>query len=302
MSDNLPDSILNVKKLMERKASGDMEPLMKAYKDSLDRVQGQLSQITSRYTEGGELSISDAQRYSALQDLEEQIAEQTNQLGELDVEISERTLKRSYSEGYYRTAYHLERGMSGGGSFGLLRPEMVEQAVNMPIEGKMFSDRIWDNKDKLIERTRGLLERSMVDGADPAKLARELTKQFNTSAYESARLVQNEVARCTREAADSMYKNSNVVNELMFDSTLDSDTSDTCRELDGTRYSIDEIDTKPQIPSDTHVGCRSDYIPVVDGWEPTTKRDNESGETIDYESYPKWKESKGISDEVDDDE
>lgn len=283
--------VQRLRKLIERQASGGMKPLLGAYRNSQKRIEGDLARLTSKFIVDGQLKISDQQRYSILINLNRQITEQAQSLGAVELKETTDILKNAYQESYYRTAYTLDRGLAQPVSFSLLRPEFVEAAVNMPIDGKMFSSRIWTNKDKLVIRARDILERNMIDGTDPKKLARELKNQFGVSAYESTRLVQNEVARCTRQAQDAIYEESGVVAELMFDATLDNDTSDICEELDGKRFSID---SKPEIPDDTHVGCRSDYIPVVEGWEPTRKMDNEAKEHIDYASYPKWKESQGI--------
>ncbi|PIC72422.1 minor capsid protein [Sporosarcina sp. P17b] len=283
--------VQRIRKLIERQASKDLKPLLTAYRQSQNRLDGELARLTSKYIEDGVLKISDQQKYSVLINLNRQIVEQAQSLGAVELTETTTILKDAYQESYYRTAYNLDRGLSQTVSFSLLRPEFVSAAVNMPIEGKMFSDRIWDNKEKLVARTRELLERNMIDGTDPKKLARELKNQFGVSAYESTRLVQNEVARCTRQAQDEIYEESGVVDEVMFDATLDNDTSDICEELDGKTF---PIDNKPEIPGDTHVGCRSDYIPAVEGWSPTRKFDNEAKKDIDYTSYTKWKESQGI--------
>lgn len=285
------NEVQRIRKLIERQASKDLKPLLTAYRQSQNRLDGELARLTSKYIEDGVLKISDQQKYSVLVNLNRQIVEQAQALGAVELTETTTILKDAYQESYYRTAYNLDRGLAQPVSFSLLRPEFVSAVVNMPIEGKMFSDRIWDNKEKLVARTRDLLERNMIDGTDPKKLAREFKNQFGVSAYESTRLVQNEVARCTRQAQDEIYEESGVVNEVMFDATLDNDTSDICEELDGKTF---PIDAKPEIPGDTHVGCRSDYIPVVEGWSPTRKFDNEAKKDIDYTSYPKWKESQGI--------
>ncbi|MBM7631109.1 minor capsid protein [Geomicrobium sediminis] len=251
-----------------------------------------MARLTAEYIRDGTLSMSSQQRYQVLAQLDQQIVDQARQLGAVDLEHTTNILKESYQQSYYRTAYTLDRGLQQPVSFSLLRPEFVEASVNMPLAGERFSDRIWHNKEKLVARTRSLVQRSMIDGADPVKLARELKREFGTSAYESTRLVRNEVARCTRMAQDQIYSDSQVVSEVMFDATLDGLTSEICKDLDGERYPIDQ---KPEIPDDTHVGCRSDYIPVVDGWEPSQKFDNEEKQLIDYSSYPKWAESQGIT-------
>jgi len=169
---------------------------------------------------------------------------------------------------------------------------MVEAAVNVPIEGKMFSDRIWKNKELLVNRVRSSVERGIIQGTSIDKLARDISKNFGSSAYASRRLISNEVARCVGNAQDEIYKESGVVKEVLFDATLDDKTSDICQNLDGKRFPLND---HPMIPEDTHVGCRSAIIPIVKGWQPTKKRENQGDKPIiDYTSYDTWAKSKGI--------
>lgn len=289
MSKEFQNDILKIKQLMERKASRDMQPMLRAYRDSLTRIQGEMTTLTAKYTVDGQLKISDAQRYSILRSMEQQIIQQAKQLGNLELQSTTNILKDVYSESYYRSMYQLEKGLDIGGNFSLLRPEFVERAVNIPLAGERFSDRIWTNKEKMVKRLRGVLEENLIEGKDPAKLARSISKTFGTSAYESTRLVQTEVSKCVRQAQDKIYQDSRVVESVMFDATLDGATSDVCESNNGKFFPLDD---KPEIP--LHPNCRSEYIPVVSGWTPVTKRDNETGESVDYTSFNKYKKSKGI--------
>jgi len=288
----LSDEIRKLRRRQERLASRNMTPVLQAYRRALKRIRGEMANLTVEHVKDGKLSLSQHNRLEILKDLENQIVEEAQKIGGIELEKTTTILNEAYEDTYYRTAYTLDRGFEQTVSFSLLRPEMVEAAVATPIAGEMFSDRIWKNKDKLTVRLRDLLERNLIDGQDPAKLARELKNEFGTSAYESTRLVQNEVARVTRQASDSIYEQSNVIQELMFDAILDNKTSEFCENHDGRTYPIDD---KPEIPDDTHVGCRSDYIPVVEGWEPSKKYDNEAKKEIDYTSVNTWKQSKGIA-------
>ncbi|SDJ76381.1 minor capsid protein [Salimicrobium halophilum] len=294
MTMTLSDEIKRLRRRQERMAGRDLSPLLEAYRKSLKIIQAEITNIVENNTDDeGKLSFTKQERFNTLRQMEKQIAEQAEKLGRIEVEESTDILKKRYEDMYYRTAYTLDRGMEQIVSFSLLRPEMIEAAVYTPIAGEMFSDRVWKNKDKMTARLRDILERNMLTGKDPTKLARELKKEFGTSAFESTRLVQNEVARVTRQAADRIYEQSDVVEELMFDATLDNKTSEICQGLDGNRYPVGG--DKPEIPDDTHVSCRSDYIPVVAGWEPSRKYDNEAKKEIDYTSVRTWRESRGLA-------
>src|SRR5690625_2892759 len=117
MSNDLDKAILKLKRTLEKKASRDMKPLLKAYQDSLKNVQGELSQLANKYIEEGKLSISDAERHSILHKLEKTIVEQANNIGDIELEATTNILKDSYKNAYYQTFYEIDKGIDISKSF-----------------------------------------------------------------------------------------------------------------------------------------------------------------------------------------
>lgn len=291
MMDKITDETLKIKIDMEEKAVKESKELIKAYKRSLERVRKEIADIYMAYNVNGELGIGRTQRYSVLVQLEKELVKQARELGATDVEVTTKILEDVYEESYYRTAYILDQNTEMDINFAILRPEFVEQAVFMPIENEMFSDRIWKNKAKLVGRVRDDVEQAMIEGTDIRKLAREISKDFGSSIYESQRLIQNEVARCHTQASMQIYEDSGVVQKVLFNATLDELTSNICQGLDGQEF---ELSKAPKIPEETHVNCRSCLIPVVGGWSPIKRRDQQTGEIIEYVTYEQWAKKKNI--------
>ena len=203
-----------------RKAEKNISPILQAYKRSLDEVRTEIAKIYVEYAVDGELKIGKRQRYTTLKQLEKQLLEQGQELGLIDVGHTTQILSDVYEESYYKTAFILDKGIEAGIDFALLKPEFVKAAVNMPIEGKMFSDRIWANKDLLVNRVRQTVEQGMIQGTSIDKLARAVKNEFGRSAYESRRLVVNELARCQSQAQKEIYEESGVVERVMWVATL----------------------------------------------------------------------------------
>lgn len=296
--DDLQKEILNIRQLMEKKTQKDMMPILQAYKRALDDVRAEILKIVARYVVDGQLKLSAAQRYSILKSLEKQLVEQAQQIGYIELETMTQVLSDVYSESYYRIQYTLEKQIPTmvTANFSLLRPEFVAAAVNVPLDGKRFSDRIWANKERLIKSLRATIEKGMIQGIDVRKLAREIKTEFDVGAYEAKRLMFTEMARVTSDAQEQIYKDSGVVQKVMWDSTLDSKTSTICRERDGQLYDLNSDHPNPP----AHPFCRSCLVPVVEGWAPTKKRENIKNQdgikpVIDYSTYEKWKQSKGIT-------
>lgn len=289
----LKDDILKIRQLMDKKA--DIRDILKAYGQALDEVRTEMAKIYAKYSVDGKLQVNLQQRYAILQRLEKKLTSMYQTLGKVDFDTTSKILQNIYSESYYRTAYAIDRGASVNIAFKLLTPELINAAVNTPIDGTMFSDRIWHNKEILVNRLRNLIEKAIIQGTDSQKLAKLLKDEFGVSANESKRLINTELARVVSQANDSIYKQSSVVTQVMWDATLDNKTSQICRHLDGQKWDVDADHPTP--PANPH--CRSCLIPIVPGWKPTIRRENVKDSTgnkpiINYTTYEKWKQSKNI--------
>lgn len=298
MKDNdLNESIKNIKVEMEQKAEVPVNKILIEYKKSLNNIKNEIAQLYLKYSVDGALKVSEKQRINVLLSIEKKLISEMRKLGDTEEAETTGLLKEVFSESYYKTAYEIDRGMDIILEVPLLRTEFIDSAIKMPIKGEMFSDRIWTNKKKLLNRLRDDIKSAVIEGKSIDKLAGEIKKDFGTSAYESRRLIYNETARCIGKAQDDIYKSTGAIVEVMFDATLDNKTSDICINLDGKRFPKDDY---PMIPEETHVNCRSCIIPVVKGWNPSKKRENiknidEEKPVIEYKNYKSWTESRGIT-------
>ena len=288
MSD-LQNEIQQVQKDCRNKAKKPLKDVLKAYKKAFDNVQDEIARIVAKYNVDGVINISYKQRYSELKSLENKLTKEINDLGDKSVKTTTDLLTDIYSESYYRTAFVTDKGIDMAIDFSILRPEFIEAAINTPIENIKYSDRIWTNQEKLLNRIYQDVQKSLVNGKSTEKLARQIKKTFDVTAYQASRLINTEVARAMSMAQDEIYNNSDVVGKVMWDATLDSLTSSQCAELDGKYFPKENHPSPPK-----HPNCRCCIIPVVDGWKPTKKLDNTKGDKsiIDYQNYDNWYKSK----------
>ena len=137
--------------------------------------------------------------------------------------------------------------------------------------------------------------KNILDGkVNVNEIERLIQKSFNTNAYVTKRLVENEFARCQNEIND-YFANTYGLEHQLFAATLDNKTTDKCRGLDGKIFEVNDPD-KPRIPQDTHILCRSCYINLPSReWKPKTRMDNitKNNDGI-WKDYTKWyQENKG---------
>ena len=218
--------------------------------------------------------------------VEKEIVKSRNKLAETAIAIVGASLLKSYIDSYYKTASTIDKGVSVGINYKLLRKEFVEAVINANFEGMTYSDRIWKNTNKLADKLYDVIGKGISDGTSIQKLSKEIKDAFGTSAFESKRLVNTEMARVTIEAQNNIYKDSGIVNKVIWISTLDDLTNPEDASLDGTVWDVNDT-SRPQIP--LHPNCRCTIAPYIEGWSPTTRRDNITKEEIPYKSFSDWK-------------
>ncbi|WP_312729361.1 minor capsid protein [Enterococcus sp.] len=295
----IKQDILNIVEGTQKQANDAALDVLSIYKRNLDSVRQQIADIYLRYTVDGELKISQQQRLTELAALDKQLSEQINELYPKEVKTITNAVTNAAENAYYSTLYTIDKGIQDGVKVAPLNPKFAERLAETRIEGKTFSDRIWQDTSKLAAQVHKDVEQALIQGTSPEKLARKVKSDFGSTAYQAQRVINTEVARATTAAQMESYKASGVVNRVMWDATLEDNTCDECAALDGKVFDIDDA---PSLP--IHPNCRCALIPVVDGWQPTEKRENvkdpDTGEkrVIDYTNVQSWKESRGIDAET----
>lgn len=263
--------------------------VLKLYRKHRDNIKQLIAELFMKYGVDGKLNVSDIPK------IERQIQEEIRSIAVSEVAIVTTILATVFAHAYYRTAYEIEKSIGVTISFSLLRKEVIDEIINFNWSGIPFLQRIWNNANALHNALRTELYLGIQQGESIDKIAKRIDMQFNSKAYQSQRLIRTESARVISSAQEKIYAESNVVKYLMYTATLDNRTSETCRSRDGKKWRIDDP-KRPVIPA--HPNCRSCWIPVIEGYEPTKRKDNETKQVIEYQSYAEWTKSKGIQSPV----
>lgn len=304
----LDERILKLRIGIEKETNKDIKKVLLEQKKALEQLRKEVGNIYMRYSdENDELNMSYSDRYNEMKKVEKSLANMKTVLGSAIIAITGKSLMKSYVDSYYKTANILSdniiidkentsNNVDIGINFQLLRPEFIESVVHANFEGQTFSNRIWKHQDQLIAQLIAQLydtiSNGMTEGKSIQKMSKEIKDRFGASSYNSTRLIRNESARITSNAQDQIYKDSGVVQEIMFNATLDNRTTEICQGLDGNRYKL--TDNYPRIPKDTHIQCRSCYVPIIDGNLPKVRRDNITKEVIPYKNYSEWAKDNNI--------
>lgn len=131
-------------------------------------------------------------------------------------------LHKSYGDQYYRTAFEIAKGTGVGSNLTQLDKRKVEALLKKPWaqDGKNFSDRIWDNKEKLVRELHRELAQNIIRGESPDKAIERLAKTMNVSRNQAGTLVLTELSAISSEAQRECFKELGV-REFLVVETLD---------------------------------------------------------------------------------
>ncbi|MDD3251935.1 MAG: minor capsid protein [Lachnospiraceae bacterium] len=205
-------------------------------------------------------------------------------------------LHKSYADRYYHTAFEMAKGTGIGSSLARLDDKRIDKVIRQSWaqDGTNFSDRIWKNKQKLVNSLHTDLTQSIIRGESPQKAIDSLAKTMNVSRAQAGRLIMTESAAIASAAQKDSLRELGVEQYEIL-ATLDSHTSEICQELDGKVFDMKDYEVGVTAPP-FHPNCRSTTVPHFDDefmvGEERAARDEETGETYYVPAnmkYGEWK-------------
>lgn len=221
-----------------------------------------------------------------------------NELDEVD-----NLTKNSYINNYFHTMFEYQKGFNVGFNVTNIDQNKLSKIVNKPwaVDEKNFSERIWGNKTKLINELHNELTKMCLTGKSPDESIKYLSKKFNTSKAQAGNLIMTENAYFSQLAQKDCF-NALDVEKYEIVATLDSHTSEICREQDGKVYNMKDYQPGLTAPP-FHNYCRSTTVPHFDddfddeGERAAKGEDGKTYYVSDKMKYEDWY-NKYVQDEV----
>lgn len=270
------NDFVKVRADIDKATQQKIKTILRRYKYSQDKVINEVSALILDNISGdGKILLSP----NLVAQVRQSVTQNLNELVDYQIDFVTDIVEDAYTTAVLKSAKLI--GLKT--DFGLTRKEIVDRAINEPINGKRFSHRIWDNTNKLANRIHDDVIDCVKNGEQPKRIIKKIKDDFGVSSYQAKRLVNNEVARVVSAGQMDVYKESGVVEKVLYTATLEDNTCDTCAELDGKVFDLKDA---PHIP--IHVSCRCTLVPIVDDWKPSKRADNLTKQNIDYVTYHEW--------------
>ena len=206
-----------------------------------------------------ELRYQSARSYmSRLEALKTDLKHVVMDLGGKERQGLERTLEKIYSDTYARTrcAADVYKGFSTG--FARLNHDQLNSAVHQKWLGSNFSDRIWKDKGSLLDSLNTTFLQGVARGQNPRKIAEQMAERLGANYSACERLVRTEAAHVANMSTMKGYKDSGITSYKIL-ATLDSRTSEICRDYDGKVFELKDMEVGVNAPP-FHPNCRTTTI------------------------------------------
>lgn len=232
---------------------------------------------------------------SRLDALKLQLQHQAEVLHGAQSETLTKALNDLYANGYYRTAFEIQKGLGVGWSLHGLTDAQIKKVLARPwtTDAQTFSDRIWANKEALVNNLNTQLTQMIMRGTAPDKAIKSIANQFNVSKSKAGRLIMTESAAFANLARKDCF-DSLGVEKFVIVETLDKETCPLCGQLDGKVFPMSEYQVGVTAPP-FHPWCRGTTAPYYDDMDDLITRaaKDDDGKTyevpenIDYETWKK---------------
>lgn len=223
---------------------------------------------------------------SRLEALKVQMQQQAETMYAYERDGIDELARNVYTDGYYRTAYEVQKGIGVGFDMMRLDTNRIDKLIAKPwaADGKNFSERIWNNRAQLVSELENRLTQSIIRGQSPKKVIAEIAGRFNVNKSKAGRLVMTESAFFASASQRDAFKDLDVERYEVL-ATLDSRTSPVCRAMDGKVMPMS--DYKPGVTAPPfHVYCRSTTVPFFDDEFTIDEQRAARGENGEYYTVP----------------
>lgn len=268
-------------------------------KDELKEFKWTLAEYTQKAKSGAwkkELENASARVHiKRLEALQLQVQNSIETLRNKENEMLEDYLIKNYEDTYYHSLYEISKGLNLKTSFATLDKNKINQVIGKPWlkDGKTFSDRIWQDKEQLINTLRTKITQSFITGSTLDEAVEDISKfvsdKIKNKEYVARRLLETESAAYASKAQIEAFKSIDI-EKYEIVATLDLHTSEICQEMDGKVFNISDQEIGVTVPP-FHSHCRTVIAPYFDDESTRASRD-ENGEykEVKYMNYKEWKD------------
>ncbi|MDX9724399.1 MAG: minor capsid protein, partial [Myxococcota bacterium] len=225
--------------------------------DAIRALPGPLSEELQAYLE----ELGEASKLRKVTRQQRLLLDIEHELTSMSADVARRLeagMEVAFAQRFEGNAKDLEKVPAFRAELGAPAPRLLEQATAEKWLGQNFSDRVWDDKEKLVNELRRILSQAAVSHSGIEDLTKKMAKAMGSSLDNARRLVRTELNYVANQAALEGYRKSGV-KHYKFLAAIDSRTSELCRQANGQVLAVAEAEVGVNFPP-LHPNCRSTTV------------------------------------------
>lgn len=253
------ERMANAQNAISAKTAKQIEKQLRKYyaaaaKRTIEDFESTYNKLLAQKADSKDITPADLYRLDKYWEAQRQLRQQLQKLGEKKISLLTKYFELNFFDIYNSIA------IPGLKAFNTIDDKIVNQLINSVwvADGRNFSQRVWNNIDRLVETLNEQLVYTVVTGKKTTELKNLLQERFNVSYRRADTLVRTELAHIQTEAAKKRYEDYGIQYiEVLVDA--DDRTCDECKALIGKKFPIHAAPPLPIHPND-----RCAIIPVID--------------------------------------
>ena len=213
--------------------------------------------------EGKQPTPADLYKLDKYWEAQAQLRQELKKLGDKEIKLFSAAFETNWFEIYYSIVLP----NTDAKAFNTVDTGIVRQLINQIwcADGKSWSQRIWDNTEKLADMLNTELIHCVATGKKTTELKNLLQERFGVSYSRADTLVRTEIAHIQTIAAKERYQSYGLTKYEILGNDDDScgNHSVDCHDMDGKTFFYSEMAPGVNAPP-FHPNCKCAIIPVVE--------------------------------------
>ena len=244
--------------LTNKSAKSIEAQLKKYYKQTMQRAiadfEATYDKLLATMEDGREPTPADLYKLDKYWQTQAQLKTELQRLGDKEAALFSKQFETSYKGVYDSLA------RDSGAHYSRISTEGAQQMIKQvwAADGKVWSERIWDNTAALADTLNEKLIECVVGGKKTSDLKKALMERFGVSYNNADMLARTELAHIQTQAARQRYEDTGVEYVQIW-ADKDERRCDVCGKLHEKIYPVGAT-----MPIPAHPRCRCTIVPVVD--------------------------------------
>lgn len=211
------------------------------------------NKILAQKADGKDVSPADLYKLDSYWAMQGALRQELRKLGEKEISLLTKYFELNFFDIYYSI------DIEGMEAFNTINAAGAQALINAiwVADGKSFSQRVWDDTDKLLETLNEELLHCVITGKKTTQLKQVLQERFGVSYNNADMIARTELAHIQTTAAQERYK-SYGISEVQIWADADERRCPECGKLHRKIYPAGA-----SVPIPAHPRCRCCIVPVI---------------------------------------